>query len=204
VDDVAGWHRLFGLSLAIFRVRFAPGAIFPVWRFSLPLIIMPPPPGFARLRFVARKGNWLSALINWREMSHVSHVEAVMPDGSIIAALIGEGVVRKPNDYDKTSTMQIIVDVEMSDFALHDWQKYLESRLGRPYDLTAIIGIAFHVDRRRRGSFFCSMVQTLALRASGTFAKPLSEPAHEIMPRDLLLMLSAHPSAAVHEKETTT
>ena len=134
-------------------------------------------------------------------MGSVSHVEAVMPDGSIIAALIGDGVVRKPGDYDKTSTSQIFVDVAMSDFALHAWEKYLKSRLGRPYDLTALFGLAFHIDRRRRGSFFCSMVQTLALRASKTFKHPLSEAAHEIMPRDLLLILSAHPDAIIHPKE---
>jgi len=165
------------------------------------LIVPKPPPFCARLRFVTRDGNWLSALINWREMSYVSHVEAVLSDGSIIAALIGEGVVRKPNDYDKTSTSQIFVDVEMSDHALFLWESYLKSRLGRPYDLDAIAGIAVHLDWRHRGGFMCSMIQTLALRAADVFHWPLSEPAHEITPRDLLLILSAHPSAIVHPKE---
>jgi hypothetical protein len=160
-----------------------------------------PPPGMARLRFVTTEHNWLSKLINFREMGAVSHVEAVMPDGSIIASLIGEGVVRRPNDYDTTSTSQTFVDVEMSDFALHKWETYLESRIGRPYDLDAIAGIALMVDWRHPGGFICSMLQTLGMREAGVFAHPLSERAHKITPRDLLLILSAHPSATVHPKE---
>jgi hypothetical protein len=151
---------------------------------------------------VTRQGDWLSTLINWREMGKVSHVEAVMPNGSIIAALIGEGVVRKPADYDKTSTSQIFVDVAMSSYALDLWMGYLESRLHRPYDMDAIVGIALHLNWRQRGGFICSMLQTLALRQACTFPVPLSEPAHEVTPRDLLLMLSAHPSAKVHPVET--
>jgi hypothetical protein len=137
-------------------------------------------------------------------MGYVSHVEAVMGNGSIIAALIGEGVVRKPIDYDKTSTSQIFVDIAMSAHALELWTAYLESRLGRPYDMDVIMGIALHLNWRQRGGFICSMLQTLALRQSCTFPVPLSEPAHEITPRDLLLMLSAHPAATVHPKETRT
>ena len=149
-------------------------------------------------------GIWLSKLIRWREISSMSHVEAVMSDGTIIAALIGEGVVRKPNDYDRSSTSQIFVDVAMSEFALHAWEKYLVSRLGRPYDLVSLFGMAIHIDRRRRGAFFCSMIQTLALRVCGTFEHPLSEKAHEIMPRDLLLILSAHPAATIGQLESLT
>jgi hypothetical protein len=134
-------------------------------------------------------------------MGTVSHCEAVLPDGYIIAALIGEGVCRKPLDYDKTSTSQIFVDIAMSAHALDLWTGYLESRLGRPYDFDAIMGIALHLNWRQRGGFICSMLQTLALRQSCTFPVPLSEPAHEITPRDLLLVLSAHPSAKVHPKE---
>jgi len=168
---------------------------------SEPLKVPIPPPGVARLRFVQTRGNWLSKLIDWRTMGKVSHVEAVMPDGSIIAALIGEGVVRKPGDYDTTSTSQIFVDVAMSSHALDLWTKYLESRLGRPYDMDAIVGIALHLNWHQRLGFICSMLLTLSLRKSCTFPVPLSEPAHEVTPRDLLLILSGHPSVTIHPKE---
>lgn len=167
----------------------------------MPLIVPKPPSGVARLRFVQTKGSWLSTLIDWRTMAQVSHVEAVMPDGSIIAALMGEGVVRKPGDYDTTSTSQILVDVAMSAHALSLWKCYLESRIGRPYDFDAIMGIALHLNWRQRRGFICSMLQTLALRWACVFPVPLSEPAHEVTPRDLLLVLSAHPAAIIHPKE---
>ena len=168
---------------------------------SSPLIVPVPPPGVARLRFVTTKGNWLSRLINWREMSKVSHVEAVMQDGSIIAALLKEGVVRKPGDYDTTSTSQQFVDIAMSPEAYERWERYLINRLGRPYDLDALVGIAFHIDFRRRSAFICSMLQTLAVRASLIFPVPLSEAAHEVTPRDLRLILSAHPAATIYPVE---
>ena len=127
-----------------------------------------------------------------------------MRDGTIIASLIGKGVVRFAGDYDTTSTSQIFVDVAMSDHQLDVWEKYLKSRLGRPYDMSAIYGIALHIDWRHPGGFICSMLQTLALRVAGVFPRPLSETAHKITPRDLLLILSAHPAATIGQIESLT
>jgi hypothetical protein len=173
---------------------------------SQPLIVTPPLPGMIRIRFVATKGDWLSSLIEWREMGSVSHCEAVLPSGEIIAALIGEGVVRKPADYDKTSTSQIFVDIEPPPGGLDRWTCYLESRLNRPYDMDAILGFVLHTDRRKRGGMICSMLMALSLahNEAGVFPRPLSERAHKISPRDLLLILSAHPAATIGQLESLT
>ena len=167
---------------------------------SPPLRVSPPPPGFARIRFVTQETSLFGRLIRWRTMSRVSHAEAVLPNGTIIAAL-SEGVRNVPGDYDTTSTSQIFVDVLMPPNDLNRWVTYLWSRVGRPYDWSAIYGEALHLNWRRPGGFICSMLCALSLRESGTFPHPLSDPAHEITPRDLLLILSAHPAARVHPLE---
>jgi len=170
------------------------------------LRVTPPPPGMIRIRFVARKGDWISSLINWREMGTVSHCEAVLPSGKIVAALIREGVVLKPGDYDKTSTSQIFVDIVPPPGGLDRWAHYLQSRLNRPYDMDAILGFVLHTDRRKRGGMICSMLMALSLahNEAGVFPRPLSERAHKISPRDLLLVLSAHPAAIIGQLESLT
>jgi hypothetical protein len=61
-----------------------------------------------------------------------------------------------------------------------------------------------HMNLRTPGAFICSEDATLALRESGTFKRPLSEKAHRVSPRDLLLVLSAHPAAIVGQFESLT
>ena len=169
---------------------------------SLPLSVSPAPPGYVRLRFTTSRLGMFGKLIRWRTMGYISHVEGVLSDGSIIAALASEGVRHKSADYDATSTSQIFVDVLMPADSRKKWEAYLWSRVGRPYDWDAIAGQALHLDWRRPGGFICSMLMALSLREAGVFRRPLSERAHEITPRDLLLVLSAHPAAIVHETET--
>ena len=163
--------------------------------------VRPAPPGYIRLRFTTSRLGMFGRLIRWRTMSYVSHVEGVLADGAIIAAL-SEGVRHKAGDYDTTSTSQVFVDVLAPEESRKKWEAYLWSRVGRPYDWDAIAGVALHLDWRRPGGFICSMLMALSLREAGVFRKPLSERAHEITPRDLLLVLSAHPAAIVHETET--
>ncbi len=164
---------------------------------SPPLLVPRPQPGYARLRFTTEDDSLFGRLIRWRTMGQVSHAECVLPDGSIIAAL-SQGVRNVSGDYDKTSTSQILVDVLMPSDDHKRWVAYLWSRVGRPYDWDAIYGEALHLNWRRHGGMICSMLVALSLRESHTFKSRLSEPAHEISPRDLLLMLSAHPAAIVH------
>jgi len=102
----------------------------------MPLIVSPPPLNVARLRFVTTKESLLSRLIRFDTTGAVSHVEAVMHDGTIIASHIGTGVAGFPIDYDTTSTLQIIVDLPMADMA-GKWGNFLKSRIGWPYDIPA-------------------------------------------------------------------
>ena len=167
------------------------------------LIARKPMPGFARLRFVSTASNWLSMLIRFRTMADVSHVEAVLPDGTVIGAYF-DGVKQMPGDYNGGYTSQRFVDILMPQESIDHWTNYLKSRVGREYDWDAIAGIALHLNLHKPRGLICSMLAALSLRESGVFRRPLSEPAHEITPRDLLLVLSAHPAAKVGQTESLT
>jgi hypothetical protein len=132
----------------------------------------------------------------------VSHVEAVMHDGTIVASHIETGVARSPIDYDTTSTLQIIVDLPMEDEMVDKWENFLESRVGWPYDTAAIAGFATHFNEHEKGALICSALQVDALRHCGWFSVPLAQKYHQISPVVLLLMLQADPRSVIHATET--
>jgi hypothetical protein len=167
------------------------------------LVARPPLPGYLRLRFVTTEHNWLSNLIRWETQGTVSHVESILPGGDIIGAYL-DGIKQIPGDSDLGYTSQIFVDVEASQEAIDKWVRYLKSRVGRKYDFLAALGFMLHMNIRTPGAFICSMDATLGLRISGTFPRPLSEPAHRVSPRDLLFALSAHPAATIGQLESLT
>jgi|HubBroStandDraft_6_1064221.scaffolds.fasta_scaffold25711_3 hypothetical protein len=167
----------------------------------MPLIVSPPPLNVARLRFVTTKESLLSRLIRFDTTGAVSHVEAVMHDGTIIASHIGTGVAGFPIDYDTTSTLQIIVDLPMADMA-GKWGNFLKSRIGWPYDIPACLGFAVHLNEHEQGALICSALQVDALRHCGWFPVPLASRYHQISPVVLLLMLQADPRSVIHATET--
>jgi hypothetical protein len=167
----------------------------------MPLIVTPPPINVARLRFVAEKDSLLSGLIRFGTTGAVSHVEAVMHNGTIIASHIGTGVTRFPIDYDTTSTLQIIIDLPMADMT-GKWEDFLNSRIGWPYDTPAILGFAVHFNEHEQGALICSALQVDALRHCSWFPVPFASRYHQISPVVLLLMLQADPRSVIHATET--
>ena len=120
-----------------------------------------------------------------------SHVEAVTPQGRYLGAHIGGGVLARPADYDKGLwSRQLFVDLPADEEMTAKFHHYLNAVIGEPYDAAAILGFAFHVDIHSQHHTICSALQALALRGAGWFATPLAVPAHEISPRDLLLIIS--------------
>jgi hypothetical protein len=170
------------------------------------LIVPIPPANTARLRFVTTKNDFFSRLIRLNDSEGpVSHVEAVMADGTIIAALIKGGVQRLPGDYDKTSTLQILVDLPMTAEMYAHWAAFLEYRLGWKYDAKAIAGYALHNgglhDPRK---LICSASIVDSLRHCGWWARPLAQKYHAIDPLTVLLMVQADQRGIVHPTETTS
>jgi hypothetical protein len=145
------------------------------------------PPGHIRLRFVT--GNdAVSAGIRYAEDFWASHVEAVMPDGTYLGAHADGGVQARPPTYDTTWTKQLFVDLPCDDCP--QFEKFLRRKIGTPYDVESIIGFVLRLDEHVPMSVICSALQVLALRSCGFFGTPLVLPAHQISPRDLLLILS--------------
>jgi hypothetical protein len=162
----------------------------------------PPQSNVARLRFVTTAESLISQLIRFDTTGAVSHVEAVMRDGTIIGSHMDTGVARFTIDYDTTSTLQIIVDLPMENAMMREWEGFLSSRVGWPYDIPAITEFATHFNAHEQGALICSALQVDALRHCGWFPRPLAQRYHQISPVVLLLMLQADQRSIIHAPET--
>lgn len=159
-----------------------------------------------RIRFVT--GNdWLSNAIRVGERDGwATHAEAVMPDGKLLGAHLKGGVEERLPGYDKdTMTREVIVEINVRDMVVEGlpledipggaekveavFHAFLRSQVGKPYDTTAIAGLALNRDWREPDSWFCSELMAAALESCGYLPK-LAAADNHISPRDLLLVLS--------------
>ena len=120
-----------------------------------------------------------------------THVEAQMPDGTLIGSRFDGGVQRREAGYDAAYTayeLFLTLPAEPAmDFKFHAW---LEGKIGTAYDWPAILGFVLPSHRHTPEHAICSALIVLGLRACGWFQYPLAAPAHLINPRDLLLLVS--------------
>jgi|GEM_PF-2328369 hypothetical protein len=176
--------------------------------YQMPLVVPVPPPNTARLRFVTTKRNIAARLIRLRDSEGpVSHVEAVMADGSIIGSYSPGGVQRQPNDFDKTSTLQILVDLPMSPEMYEHWKEGLEYRVAKhwQYDQKAILGFIFYGGHLHEAhKVICSALQVDMLSHGHCkwWTHPLAQKYHSIDPLTLLLMCQADERSIIHDAET--
>jgi uncharacterized protein YycO len=123
-----------------------------------------------------------STLITWFEWSPYSHVDFVLPDGTLLGARLDGGVQIRPAGYANfTRTERLAVKAPN---AVLDAAK---SQIGKPYDTAAIV--AFGIHQRSwtdEASWFCSELVAWAFQQGG---KPLLRTSHlnRITPADLLL-----------------
>lgn len=145
--------------------------------------------------------------IKWQEKVAMpftpSHVEALTPDGGFyIGAHLNGGVMKRPIGYDKSSIAklpngkdcELLLKLEADPATDKVFYDYLVGKIGEPYDWKAIIGYLLPEHFHLPNHVICSALITLALRSCGWFSYPLAVPAHEIDPRDLLLMISSRMS----------
>lgn len=143
-----------------------------------------------RLRFVTCN-DAVSAAIRFGEHGFwASHVEAVMPDGSYLGAHFDGGVKARPPGYDAKS-LQREVFVPLPATAEEDaaFYAFLQSQVGKPYDIEAVAGLVAERDWRLPDAWFCSELQAAALESSG-YLPTLAANVSKITPRDLLLVVS--------------
>lgn len=158
----------------------------------------------AHLVFMTTEG-FLSKLIRFDEEGAVSHVCAVLDDGSAVSADLGVGVKRESAiDAMAGATMQITVDIQMTSEQYAAWHDYLERRVGEPFDLRGVIGIAMHMSLHTIGAAYCASLQVGALRHCQFFPRVLAQRFHLVSPVVLLLMLQARSlsSVIIHEPVT--
>lgn len=153
------------------------------------------------LQFV--RGHGLGArLIQWFDHGRYSHVDSVMPDGSLLGSRndtvwgIASGVQMRPAHY--VDGCEILrVDLPCDESTCAAYYEYLHSQLGKPYDETAILAFVAGRDWEESDSWFCSELCAHAMVVSG-FWHELSAPANKIAPDDLLLLASAFVDIHAH------
>ena len=130
----------------------------------------------------------------------VTHVEALMPDGTLLGAHIDGGVQARPRDYDKGHfKRELFVKIDATPDSCDRFHAFLRAQLGKPYDTSAIVAFIAARDWQAKDSWFCSELQAAALVDCGWFASPLATEFNHITPRDLLLTVSGR--VAITTKE---
>lgn len=117
-----------------------------------------------------------------------SHVDAVLQDGTLLGARLDGVRIRKPGYAAFARIERIELAVTAGEEAA--FHAFLADQLGKPYDKLAIAAFPLERDWRDKDAWFCSELIAAALEQCGFFPKALANPANEIKPRDLLLLVS--------------
>jgi hypothetical protein len=147
-----------------------------------------------KLQFVL--GNGLSSqAIAWFSSGTFSHVDAVLPDGTLLGARSDgcggqqPGVRIRPPAYE-TWKRRVVMSYPVPPAAEAKLYKFLKEQLGKPYDKTAIWGFAAGRDWRDPKDWFCSELQAAAMEAAGIIPT-LYTPTSKITPATLATLFSA-------------
>jgi hypothetical protein len=123
-----------------------------------------------------------------------SHVDAVMPEGSLLGARaehingIPSGVQIRPSDYLPFSVKKI-VSLEVPQDVADKFYALATSQIGKPYDFEALAGVFIGRNWRDEGSWDCSEVMAWCLESS-VLHHPLAVPCNRVTPDDFYLVLS--------------
>lgn len=134
--------------------------------------------------------------IEWFSQGQVSHVDAVLADGTLLGARsdrignIAAGVQIRPANYEPfVRVVRVVLPCPM-DMA-NAFYSSLIPEIGKPYDSEAIAAFVFGRDWRDPLAWFCSELQGAKLETCGYFPAPLATPANKLTPPGLLLACSA-------------
>lgn len=149
------------------------------------------------LRFVTRDDP-VSRIIRRGEMGFwASHVEALMPDGTLLGAHYDGGVEARPHDYDKDQwSKDLYVNVPCDSAQTQAFEDFLKAQIGKPYDMAAIWEMAAGTltgeapDWPHKPSWICSALQTAALLKAGIL-KAAPATVRLATPRDVLVAIAA-------------
>lgn len=142
-----------------------------------------------------------SELIEWFDHGKFSHVDSVLPDGTLLGARsdnvfdVPTGVQIRPASYIAKDRV-LRVALETTQPTVDAYYDFVREQIGKPYDKTAIVGFIAGRNWMEEDSWFCSELCAYALVKSG-YLHPLSAPANKIAPDSLLLVCSAFTQVVV-------
>lgn len=159
------------------------------------------------LRFVQGLG-WGSQLIALVSDGHLSHVDAIMPDGSLLGArsdsvglppgmphgIDWSGVRRRPNPYEKVAVI-VIYRIDATAEQEAKFYGFLASQEGKPYDHLAILAFGFGRNWRDMDAWYCSELIAAALEFAGILRSDLFLGINKIKPVVLAALVSELPNA---------
>lgn len=147
-----------------------------------------------KLQFVC-EASLSSEAIAWFSQGHFSHVDAILPDGTLLGARndkVGgkpSGVQIRPQGYANFSTKVVMsIPAVPSQEAL--FYAFLTAQVGKPYDTKAIWAFVANRDWRQTDSWICSELQSAAGEAAG-ITPQLYLAANKITPVGCALAYSA-------------
>lgn len=132
------------------------------------------------LRIVDGQG-WDSAMVRFMTRSWATHAEYVDTEGQIAFGAYLSGVARRPIRYAKFKAVRYYTfpNIEMA------YAQALTQE-GKPYDYSAIFGIALNRNWRSRDKWFCSELVAWSAEKFWSLLNPAA-PVRCITPRDLTL-----------------
>jgi hypothetical protein len=149
--------------------------------------------GAITLQFTSN-GDFGSRLIKWFDHGLYSHVDTVMPGGSLLGARsdvvmgVPKGVQIRPAEYVLDfETRRVVLPV--SDDVEKKYYTFLLNQVGKEYNQRAILAFFFGAEWSNPANWFCSQLAIAGLIESGAIYKP-STPDSKIAPDDLLLICS--------------
>jgi hypothetical protein len=136
-----------------------------------------------------------------------THVETLMPDGTLLGAHARDGVQARPRDYDKGRFLkEEFVHIPATPEQTEGFHTFLGAQIGKPYDFKAIFGIVLQRDWRNDKAWMCSELVTAGFCQDkvGLFPPHLATKFSRVTPRDLLLIVSGHYKLAARTYRRST
>jgi hypothetical protein len=147
-----------------------------------------------KLQFV-REAALSSQAIAWFSAGHLSHVDAVLPDGRLLGSrddLVGgkpRGVYIRPPGYAKF-VKRVLMTIPATDEQEQRFYDFLFDQIGKPYDFEALWAFVVNRNWREPDSWICSELQSAAGEAAGILPE-LYLAANKITPVACALAYSA-------------
>lgn len=147
-----------------------------------------------RLQFVQGKGP-VSRSIAWFSSGHFSHVDIVLPDGTLLGARSDnadgvKGVAIRRSDYEVWHK-RVVFSIPCTDLQHEAAYDFARKQVGKPYDHTAILGFIFNRAWMDSDSWYCAEL-AMAMLEHVKLIGPLYLAANKITPVAAALAVSAH------------